>query len=267
MFRIGIIGCGNMGEALIKGFIEKGGVRSTDIIVSDIDPERVKQIVNRYNVAGTESNRKVVDLSQLIILAVKPKDIENTLEPLKDLFDEGKIVVSVLAGVKIERIKNILGKDIPVVRVMPNTPAVIGEGAVGISFDPVIDQEKRKEIKDLFSSVGLAIVVEESLMDAVTGLSGSGPAYVFTFIDALAQGGVKCGLSYREALDLAVQTVLGSAMLIKETGEHPSVLRDRVTSPGGTTIYGLHELEKGSLRDTVINAVESATKRSKELSE
>jgi len=265
MFRIGIIGCGNMGEALIKGFIEKGGVRSTDIIVSDIDPERVKQ--NRYNVAGTESNRKVVDLSQLIILAVKPKDIENTLEPLKDLFDEGKIVVSVLAGVKIERIKNILGKDIPVVRVMPNTPAVIGEGAVGISFDPVIDQEKRKEIKDLFSSVGLAIVVEESLMDAVTGLSGSGPAYVFTFIDALAQGGVKCGLSYREALDLAVQTVLGSAMLIKETGEHPSVLRDRVTSPGGTTIYGLHELEKGSLRDTVINAVESATKRSKELSE
>ncbi|WP_457644109.1 pyrroline-5-carboxylate reductase [Persephonella sp.] len=266
MFKIGIIGCGNMGEALIKGFIEKGGINSTDIIVSDIDSERVKQIVNRYNVAGTESNRKVVELSQIIILSVKPKDLESTLAPLKDLFNDRKILISVLAGVKIDRIKMITGKKIPVVRVMPNTPALIGEGAVGISFDSLIDEEKKDQIINLFSSMGLIVVVDESLMDAVTGLSGSGPAYVFTFIDALAQGGVKCGLTYKEALDLAVQTVIGSAMLIKETGEHPSVLRDRVTSPGGTTIYGLHALEKGSFRDSVINAVETATKRSKELS-
>ncbi len=267
MFKIGVIGCGNMGEALIKGFIEKGGIRSTDIIVSDIDPEKIKHIVNSYNVAGTESNRKVAELSKIVILAVKPKDIEKTLEPIKNLFNKEKILISVIAGLKIERIKNMVGKNIPVVRVMPNTPALIGEGAIGISFDKSIDQDSRKKIEELFSSVGLVVTVDEKDMDAVTALSGSGPAYVFTFIDALAQGGVKCGLSYQEALDLAVQTVLGSAMLIKKTGEHPSVLRDKVTSPGGTTIYGLHEIEKGSLRSVIINAVEKAAERSKKLSD
>ncbi|WP_457641546.1 pyrroline-5-carboxylate reductase [Persephonella sp.] len=267
MFKVGVIGCGNMGEAIIKGIIEKGGIPSTQIVVSDINKERVNQIVNRYNVAGTGSNRKVVEMSEIIILSVKPKDLEKTLSPVKSFFSEDKVIVSVLAGTKIQKIKNIIGENIPVVRVMPNTPAIVGEGAIGISFDSIMDNNRKKEIEDLFRSLGLVVVVDESLMDVITGLSGSGPAYVFSFIDALAQGGVKGGLSYKDALDLAVQTVLGAAKLLKESGEHPSILRDKVSSPAGTTIYGLHALEKGAFRNCVINAVEEATKRSKELSE
>ncbi len=267
MFKIGIIGSGNMGEALLKGFIQKGEINPSEIIISDINKDRIDELVNRYNVAGTNSNRRVAELSEFIIISVKPKDIQQTLTPLKDILNKDKVVISVAAGVKIEKIKSFLNKNTPIVRVMPNTPVLIGEGVLGVSFDENINSNSKEFILNLLSSVGMTIEVDEKFMDVITGLSGSGPAYVFQFIDALAQGGVKCGLTYSEALKIAVQTVIGSAKLIAETGEHPSVLRDKVTSPGGTTIFGLHQLEKGSFKDTVINAVESATERSKELSE
>ncbi len=266
MFKVGIIGAGNMGEAILKGIVEKTDIKPEEVIISDINSERLNVLVEKYGVAGTEDNRRLVNLSKIIFLVVKPKDLENTLKPLKEYFKEDKILVSVLAGVKIKRIKQIIDKT-PVVRIMPNTPALIGEGAIGITFDKLIRNEDKNYLLNILSSVGLVLEFEESLMDAVTGLSGSGPAYVFNFIDSLAQGGVKVGLSYNDALNLAVQTVIGAAKMVKELGEHPSVLRDKVTSPAGTTIYGLHALEKGSFKNTVINAVEEATKRSKELSD
>ncbi|ACN98738.1 pyrroline-5-carboxylate reductase [Sulfurihydrogenibium azorense Az-Fu1] len=261
MFKVGVIGCGNMGEAIIKGLIEKAGINSTSIVVNDINKERQNYIVEKYNVAGSDI-RKVVNLSEIVFLVVKPKDLQDSLESIKDLFKENQILISVLAGVKIEKIKSIVEKPL-VVRIMPNTPALIGEGVIGVSFEK--DTEKKQEIIDLLKGLGEVFEVKEELLDVITGLSGSGPAYVFTFIDALAQGGVKMGLPYQDALKIATQTVLGAAKLLKETGEHPAVLRDTVSSPAGTTIYGLHELEKKNFKDAVISAVETATKRSKEL--
>ncbi len=262
MFKIGVIGCGNMGEALIKGMIEKSKVESTQIVVNDINKERQNYIVEKYNTAGSDI-KKVVSFSEMVFLVVKPKDLEKTLEPVKDLFNENQILISVLAGVRIQKLKNLV-KNPNIVRIMPNTPALIGEGVIGVSFEKEI--EKKEEIVNLLKALGEVFEVKEELLDVITGLSGSGPAYVFTFIDALAQGGVKMGLSYQDALKIATQTVLGSAKLLKETEEHPAVMRDKVTSPAGTTIYGLHELEKRNFKDAVISAVEKATERSKELS-
>ncbi len=266
MFKIGIIGIGNMGEAILKGILQRTEIKPDEIIVSDINNERINQIVNQYGVAGTEDNRRLVKLSEYIFLVVKPKDLAKTIEPLTDYFNKDKVLISVLAGVKIDKIKNFLVGSVPVARIMPNTPVLVGEGAIGVSFDDQISDDKKRYILNLLNTLGETIVIPENLMDAVTGLSGSGPAYVFNFIDSLAQGGVKQGLSYDDALKLATQTVLGAAKMLKETGEHPSVLRDKVTSPAGTTIYGLHALEEGSFKNTVMKAVEEATKRSKELS-
>ncbi len=266
MFRVGIIGAGNMGEAILKGIVEKTDIKPDEIIISDINSERLNFLVEKYGVAATEDNRRLVNMSDVIFLAVKPKDLKKTLTPLKDYFNENKILISVLAGIKIEKIKGIINNT-SVVRIMPNTPALIGEGAIGVSFDNLISDEKKIYILSILKSLGFVLEVQEDLMDAVTGLSGSGPAYVFNFIDSLAQGGVKVGLSYNDALKLAVQTVIGAAKMVKELEEHPSVLRDKVTSPAGTTIYGLHALEKGNFKNTVMNAVEEATKRSKELSD
>ena len=265
MFKIGVIGCGNMGEAIVKGIIKSKKVESTQIIVSDIDPDRIETIVEKYNVAGTTSNRRVVENSDIIFLSVKPKDLEKTVLPIKDAFKNKKTVISVLAGTKISKIKSLIPES-TVVRSMPNTPAFIGEGAIGVSFEEDIDISKKEELIDILRSLGTVVEVDEELMDVVTGLSGSGPAYVFMFIEALIQGGIKEGLSYNQARELAVQTVLGSAKLVKETGEHPSVLRDKVSSPGGTTIYAIHRLEEKGLKDAVISAVSEATKRSRELS-
>jgi len=266
MFKVGIIGAGNMGEAILKGIVEKTDIKPEEIIISDINSERLNFLVQKYGVAATEDNRRLVKMSDLIFLSVKPKDLEKTLSPLKEYFTENKIVISVLAGIKIEKIKKLIEKS-PVVRIMPNTPALIGEGAIGVSFDDLIKENEKNYVLSILKSLGLVLEFQEDLMDAVTGLSGSGPAYVFNFIDSLAQGGVKVGLSYNDALKLAVQTVIGAAKMVKELEEHPSVLRDKVTSPAGTTIYGLHALEKGNFKNTVMNAVEEATKRSKELSD
>jgi pyrroline-5-carboxylate reductase len=263
MFKVGIIGGGNMGEAIIKGLISKGVLKPSEIIVSDIRKERIDYLVNKYNIAGTNSSNRVSSLADMIVLSVKPKDADEVLHQIKDNL-KGKILISVLAGTNIEKLK-LLSPESKIVRVMPNTPALIGEGAIGVSFDKSLSEEEKKKVLDILKPLGFILEVPEYMMDVVTGLSGSGPAYVFTFIDALAQGGVKGGLSYNDALNLAVQTVLGAAKLLKETGEHPAVLRDKVTSPAGTTIYGLHALEKGAFRNAVINAVEEATKRSKEL--
>lgn len=264
MFKIGIIGIGNIGEAILKGILSNTDISSDEIIVSDKNKERIDYIVNQYSVAGTDNNERLIKLSDIVFLATKPKDIEKVLSPIGNLLDN-KILISVLAGIKINKIKKFAQKA-KIVRIMPNTPALVGKSATGVAFNKNITNEEKEKTLNLLNSFGKSVVIEEELMDAITGLSGSGPAYVLTFIDSLAQGGVKQGLSYQQALQLATQTVFGTAKMLMETKQHPAVLRDKVTSPAGTTIYGLHELEKGKLKDTVINAVESATKRSKELS-
>lgn len=267
MFKLGIIGIGNMGEAIVKGILNKNILRADDIIIYDKLEEKAKKVSDIYGVGVAKSNSLLAKLSETIILAVKPQDLEETIKEIKEFLTEEKILISILAGVPIKKIRKLLNKNIPIVRVMPNTPALIGEGAIAVSFDKNINNEEKEYILSLLSALGKVYNVEEKYIDVITGLSGSGPAYVFTFIDGLAQGGVKKGLPYNLALDLAIQTVLGSAKLLQETGEHPMVLRDKVSSPAGTTIYGLHSLEKHNFRNAVISAVEEATNRSKELSQ
>lgn len=264
MFKVGIIGVGNMGEAILNGIIKNSDIKPEEIIVSDINQERIDYIVNKYGVAGTDNNERLVKLSEIIFLAVKPKDFENTVNPIKDKF-EGKILISVMAGIKIEKIKSILSKAF-IVRIMPNTPALVGESATGISFDKSFPANKKEEIINLINTFGKSFLIDENLMDAFTGLAGSGPAYIFTIIDAFAQAGVKQGFSYNQALEIIVQTIKGSSKMVETLKEHPCVLRDKVSSPSGTTIYGLHQLEKGKIRDIIINTVEESTQRSKELS-
>ncbi len=264
MFKIGIIGIGNMGEAILNGILKNTNIKPEQIIVSDVNSERVNFIVNKYSVAGTDNNQRLVKLSEIIFIVVKPKDFEKLASSIKQHIAK-KILISVMAGVRIKTIKDILS-DGYIVRIMPNTAALVGESATAVAFEETFPEDKKKEVLNLINSFGKVFVIDEVLMDAFTGLAGSGPAYVFNILDAFAQAGVKQGFSYQQALDIALQTFYGSVKLLIETKEHPAVLRDKVTSPAGTTIYGLHEFEKGAFRDVIINAIESATKRSKELS-
>lgn len=260
--KIGIIGAGNMGEAILKGILKKN--KPENIIVSDINEKKLSFIKKRYKVK-TGNNKDVVKNSEIIFIVVKPKDFEDTALEIKE-FTAQKIIVSVLAGIRIAKIKTIL-KNGYIVRIMPNTPAMVGESATGVSFEENFPENKKEEIIKILNSFGKTAVVDENLMDAITGLSGSGPAYILTIIDALSQAGVKQGLSYAQSLDLILQTIKGTVKLVEKTKEHPCSLRDKITSPAGTTIYGLHILEKGKLRDTLISCVEESTKRSKELSD
>ncbi len=264
MYKIGIIGVGNMGEAILKALINKANIKSDSVIIFDIDRQKLNALEKSLKVK-TATSIKDITKAKYIFLVVKPKDYKDVLSSLKESISENNIIISVLAGIKIESIKNIIG-EIPVVRIMPNTPMLVGEGAIGVAFDNLIKEDDKIYLSKLFSSIGETVSVKEELLDAITGLSGSGPAYVFTFIEAMVLGGVKMGLSYEDSLKLTVQTVLGSAKMLKEIKEHPAILRDKVSSPAGTTIYALHELEKRGFKDAVISAVEQATKRSKELS-
>jgi pyrroline-5-carboxylate reductase len=205
--------------------------------------------------------------ADVIILCVKPQVMDEVLKEIESGLSEKQLVISIAAGISIKGIQAKIGQAIPLVRAMPNTPAVIQEGVTALSGCRGLPTEHLNFAQSLFESVGKVVVVDESLMDAVTGLSGSGPAYVYLAIEALIDGGVRVGIPRNVAHILAVQTVLGSAKMVRETGEHPAVLKDRVTSPGGTTIAGLQRLEEGGLRATLIEAVEAATHRSRELGE
>jgi pyrroline-5-carboxylate reductase len=201
----------------------------------------------------------------IVVLSVKPQAMNKLLDEIGAVLDAGKLVISIAAGVPIAAIERKVGHGVRIVRVMPNTPALVGAGATALSPGEHATPADLLQAKALFDAVGKAVVVDEPLLDAVTGLSGSGPAYIFLIIEALSDAGVKMGLARVQAQDLAAQTVFGSAKLLIETGEHPGRLKDQVTSPGGTAIAGLHTLEAGGLRTTLMNAVESATRRSHEL--
>ena len=263
--KIAFLGGGNMAEALIKGMLAAGVALADRILVSDVSNERLEHLHATYGIIIDRSNKDAVDKADIILLCVKPQIIDVVLSKIEPVADKEKLVISIAAGVTIGRIEKMLANRPRVIRVMPNTPALVLSGAAAIAAGSAASAEDLATAQQIFGAVGRAVVVEEKLMDAVTGLSGSGPAYVFTIIEALTDAGVKEGIPRPLALELAAQTVYGAAKMVLETGEHPVRLRDMVTSPGGTTIEGLHVLEKGNLRATLMNAVEAATQRSKEL--
>jgi pyrroline-5-carboxylate reductase len=266
--KIGMIGTGNMGTALIDGLIQSGAAQAENIICSDASERQLVCIREKYKVTTTTDNIAVVKASDIVIYAIKPQIMAAVLKETADYLDMSKLIISIAAGVPLAALESLLQKDLRLIRVMPNVAVAVREGATAIAAGGHANDDDVKLAMVIFDSVGKSIFLKENyLMDAVTGLSGSGPAYIFMIVDALADAGVKVGLSRKDALFLASQTILGSAKLLLETNAHPGQLKDSVTSPGGTAIAGLHTLEKGGLRTTLINAVEAATHRSKELGE
>jgi len=265
--QVGILGTGNMGEALIHGLLYGHLCRPEQIFCSDVRAERLKAIREKYGVKSTSHNVEVVKQSDIVILAVKPQIMKFVVEEIAKHLDLSKLIISIAAGVPLDAIEACARKDLKLIRVMSNICVSVREGVSAIAGGKHALKEDLMMAKTIFDSVGKSLFIEEDLLDAVTGLSGSGPAYIFLIIDALADAGVKVGLSRDDALILAPQTVLGAAKMLIETGEHPGKLKDMVTSPGGTAIAGLHTLEEGGLRTTLINAVEVATQRSKALGE
>ena len=264
--KLGFIGAGNMGEALFKGLLNTKAAKPSQILVSARRPERVRELVQAYGVRGC-SNAEVARDSDVIVLCVKPQILDQVLRGISPDVSRDKLIISVAAGVPIAAIERRLHPPMRIVRAMPNTPATVGAGATAIALGEHCSEADSATAKTIFDSVGLTVQLEESQLDAVTGLSGSGPAYLFLIIEALSDAGVKVGLSRRASMQLAAQTVLGSAKLLIESGQHPGMLKDGVTSPGGTAIAGLHTLEAGGLRTTLINAVQAATERSRALGE
>jgi pyrroline-5-carboxylate reductase len=263
--RIGLLGAGNMAGALIQGLLASKTVGVEQVRASDVRSERLDDLAKTYGIGTSSDNQSVVKWANVVVLAVKPQVIDRVLDDIAPALGPDALVISIAAGVPIRSIESRLPAGARVVRAMPNTAAIVLAGATGIAPGAHATREDVALTKSLFDLVGRTVVLDESLIDAVTGLSGSGPAYVFLMIEALADGGVKVGLHRDTALLLAAQTVFGSAKLLLETGEHPGRLKDMVTSPGGTAIAGLHTLEAGGLRRTLIDAVESATKRALEL--
>ncbi len=262
---LGFLGAGKMATALAKGFIGAGLVSPKQVMASDPVPAARASFAKETGAKTTAFNPAVAKFAATLVLAVKPDQVNDVLSDIRDYLTEKHLLLSIAAGVPLARLEAGLGVAARVIRVMPNTPALVGASATAFALGKSARPEDAELAQRLFTAVGLAFQLKEPLLDAVTGLSGSGPAYVYLFIEGLSDGGVAAGLSRDVATRLAAQTVLGSAKMVLETGLHPGALKDMVTSPGGTTIEGLHELEKGKVRGTLINAVRAASEKSKKL--
>lgn len=263
--KIAVIGGGKMGSIIAQGLISQEIISGKDITVTDIDAERRKILSSSMGLQVSDKNKDTVKNADVIILAVKPQNMAQTLKEIAPTINKSKIVISIAAGITTALVESNLAKGIRVIRVMPNTPALVSAGATAVTKGANATDEDIKLARTIFDAVGITVEVDEKLMDAVTGLSGSGPAYFFVIIEALSDAGVLMGLPRNLALKLAAQTMLGAATLCLQEGNHPAQLKDMVTSPGGTTATGLQALEEGKIRATLLAAVEAATKRSKEL--
>lgn len=262
--RITVLGAGNMANAIIKGLLRSGQKPST-ITATVKRAEKKAELEQAHGISVGFDNVAAAKDADVVVLAVKPQAMDKLLTQVAPVIDPKKLIISVAAGVPIAAIERRLGAGSRIVRTMPNTPALVGLGATAISGGEHATPADLELTKLIFDAVGTTVILDEGLLDAVTGLSGSGPAYIFLIIEALSDAGVKVGLSRHVALKLAAQTVYGSARLLLETGAHPGTLKDQVTSPGGTAIAGLHTLEAGGMRTTLIDAVESATRRAQQL--
>ncbi|MHB1001259.1 MAG: pyrroline-5-carboxylate reductase [Armatimonadota bacterium] len=262
--RIGFIGGGMMAEAIVQGLIDSG-ISASQVTVFDTVEARRAYFAETYGITCAINNESVVKNSDIIILAVKPYVMPNVLSEICNDLRQDQLLISIAAGVTIKSIQGKLERNVPVIRVMPNTPCLIRKGISALAPGSYANDSHIQLAMDIFRSAGKAIEISEDKLDAVTGLSGSGPAYVYTFIEALADGGVRNGLPRATAILLAAQTVAGAAEMVLQSGSHPAVLRDNVTTPGGTTIAGLASLEHDGFRSALIESVTAATKRSEEL--
>ena len=265
--NIGVIGCGKMGTALVGGAVRAGAYASEQVMGFDPFPAAAEAFAAETGATLRQDVAAMVAEADVVLLCVKPHLATSVLADVsKDAAGGGKLVISVVAGISLSILQGAVPPSWRVIRAMPNTPALVGQGATAFCRGANATDEDAAEAMRMFASVGLAMEVPEHLMDAVTGLSGSGPAYVFLCIEALADGGVAAGLPRDQAMKLATQTLLGAATMVAQTGTHPAVLKDAVASPGGTTIAGIEALERGGLRATLISAVRAAAQRANELS-
>jgi len=267
MKKIGFIGAGNMAEALMKGIISVGFAKKEEIIASEIIPERREYISKSIGIQTTDNNVEVAKVSEIVVLAVKPNVVGMVLQELKPYLTAEKLIISIAAGIRINFIESRLNPGVRVVRVMPNHACLVGASASGYALGKYAKKEDKEVVQKILESVGIAFCLDEKFIDAVTGLSGSGPAFVYLIIEALADGGVRAGLPRDVALALAAQTVYGSAKAVLTTKKHPGELKDQVASPAGTTIEGLAILEAAGVRGALIEAVYAAALKSTELGE
>ena len=264
-YTIGFVGGGNMGEALIKGLLAASLFAPDRILVFDADPARLEYIRKSYAVSCASGLDDLCTKSRIVVLAVKPQVLPAVLDKLRPLLVQKPLVISIAAGISLATLTGALPEGTPVIRVMPNTPALVQQGASALSRSPSVTDEQMGDARTIFGAVGITLEVEEKGMDAVTGLSGSGPAYTLLFLEAMIDAGVLMGLPRPVSRQLVLQTVQGTARMMLETGKHPAELKDQITSPGGTAIRGLMALEERGFHGAVMRAVEAATLRSKEL--
>ena len=268
--KIAVLGTGNIGSALLGGILKSGLARPQDVTVTVAveEEEKRRELETQWNVRALPgANREAVAGKDVVILAVKPHVLPKVLEEIRGVLRENQVIISVAAAVPLPLIESLIGKRVSLFRVMPNIPVVVEEGATAVAGNQATTAEQRQLVKKIFGTLGAVVFVEEWQLDAVTALSGSGPAYIYMVIEALIDGGIKMGLSHSVATRLTEQTVLGAAKLVRETKLHPAILRDQVITPGGVTIAAIHELENHGLRAMLISAVETATARSKEIRE
>ena len=265
MAKIGFIGTGNMGRAMVKGLAQSGLYQQQDLYIYDRNLTVAKELAQDLGIQSTETPQALVKACDRIIFAVKPNVLPAVLRALVPEVTADKVVISVAAGISLEKLASILGADHKIVRVMPNTPALVGMGMSAVTQNDQVTQAELAEVLAIFASFGKAEAVSESLIDAVVGVSGSAPAYVYLFIEALADGAVMEGMPRAQAYEFAAQTVMGSAQMVLETGQHPGELKDMVCSPGGTTIAAVKTLEEAGLRAAVIQAVQVAAEKNREM--
>lgn len=267
MAKIGFIGTGNMGRAMVKGLAKSGLYQQQDLYIYDRNLAVAKELAQDLGIQSTETPQALVKACDRIIFAVKPNVLPAVLRALVPEVTADKVVISVAAGISLEKLASILGADHKIVRVMPNTPALVGMGMSAVTQNDQVTQAELAEVLAIFASFGKAEAVSESLIDAVVGVSGSAPAYVYLFIEALADGAVMEGMPRAQAYEFAAQTVMGSAQMVLETGQHPGELKDMVCSPGGTTIAAVKALEEAGFRAAVIQAVQVAAEKNREMAE
>lgn len=265
MHQLGIIGVGNMGEAILRGILKEGVVKAEDIVVFDTNVKKTAALSNELGITVADQLESFIEKSKMILFAVKPNVIGAMLDSYRSLFHQ-KGIISIIAGWSADRLSDNLPNDTRILRVMPNTPAMIGDGMIVFESGDTLTKDEKAFAVALFSSIGRVTTVDPQLMDAVTGVSGSGPAYVYLFIEAMADAGVQQGLPRAVAYELAAQTVKGAARMVLESGQHPGQLKDNVCSPGGTTIDAVATLEKRGFRGAVIEAIEACSSKSREMS-
>lgn len=265
MKKIGFIGAGNMGGAILGGILNSKMIDNDHIMASAKSDRTLHKIKSNYNVNVTKNSKEVVEFSDLIVIGVKPDIYDEILEEIKDLIDD-KIIITIAAGKTIEAMEKIIGDDKKIVRTMPNTPSLVGEGMTSLSPNKNISEEELSFVKSIFDSLGKSEVVKEDLIHAVIGASGSSTAYAFMFIEAIADGAVRAGMPRDKAYTFAAQGVLGAAKMVLDTGKHPGELKDMVCSPGGTTIEAVKVLEEEKFRGAVLKAIDSCVQKSIEMS-